>query len=572
MEPQSIGISNILERTPSSQYQSGWEYKLATKLTLMAKTYGFEGWLLNIEKTFPYSVWDVDMMAGFISQLSSHLGHGNVIWYDALTTSNILKYQNGLTQKNLVFAKAAGTILTNYDWTYEKLIESKKLALTSGVNPQDVAFGIDVWAQNTHPKQIPRHTYGGGGTNTGVAVAELSKAGLSAGIFAPAWPFEHFPDCSLAVQCAMWEGDKLPDDLRCDCEPRELHHDGKYRNHAITRFAHESPAGSDSFFHTNFARAFGEEPDSGRIFVDMGAMSILPRLSNASPRDDNGEEEQVAETLTGILLSNPARVSLALRSKRASDINAKAYTSLTLYRLSMTGFLVASITYRKPRTPPQMHISIDLVGSGHSIPLPIEACSSNTVEAHINCTKDSKTGTCGSLTAIAVVIDTEFSPFPISETAPVLEILEITIKPQNSKPRNCNIASPVLSCHHNDLEQIRLSWTCQHDLNDGSGTDDRLPYSSVTGPVSQFIIYVDEKAVGRAYGLCFLVDDALAENLGWKAAGPDHKIAADSEIKIEGVGFDGTVLGSCVFSARAIQLEPKGREMEQQPMEREENE
>lgn len=80
VEPQSINIGRILERRPSTTECGGWEYPLATQLVKMAKSFGFDGWLLNIEKTFPYARWGREKMVGFISQLRSRLGHGNVIW------------------------------------------------------------------------------------------------------------------------------------------------------------------------------------------------------------------------------------------------------------------------------------------------------------------------------------------------------------------------------------------------------------------------------------------------------------------------------------------------------------
>lgn len=81
MEPQSPGIGNILERRASPETNGGWEYPLASQLAKMTEVYGFDGWLLNIEKTFPYMQWSIEKMVGFIEQLRSHVGHGNVIWW-----------------------------------------------------------------------------------------------------------------------------------------------------------------------------------------------------------------------------------------------------------------------------------------------------------------------------------------------------------------------------------------------------------------------------------------------------------------------------------------------------------
>ena len=80
VEPQSTGIGKILERVASKESESGWDYVMATRLAEMARLYGFDGWLLNIEKTFPYTQWDYEKMLGFIGQLSSQLGRESIIW------------------------------------------------------------------------------------------------------------------------------------------------------------------------------------------------------------------------------------------------------------------------------------------------------------------------------------------------------------------------------------------------------------------------------------------------------------------------------------------------------------
>ena len=72
---------------------------------------------------------------------------------------------------------------------------------------KSIYFGVDVWAQNkssfTHPR-VTYPEYGGGGTNTGVALARLSDTGQSVGIFAPAWSFEHFPGHERDVERTVW--------------------------------------------------------------------------------------------------------------------------------------------------------------------------------------------------------------------------------------------------------------------------------------------------------------------------------------------------------------------------------
>ena len=79
-----------------------------------------------------------------------------------------MKYQNGLTPKNVPFALAADSLFTNYEWTMKKLCEAESTGERHGLHPAETLFGIDVWAQNTGGP--PRNTFpskDGGGTNTG---------------------------------------------------------------------------------------------------------------------------------------------------------------------------------------------------------------------------------------------------------------------------------------------------------------------------------------------------------------------------------------------------------------------
>ena len=142
LEPQTIDANHFLSK-------SDGKYHIAEQLAAMALYYGFDGWLLNVEKEFSTNV--TTEILSFVTELKEALGTGyQVIWYDALTVENELKYQNGLTSKNLKFARAANSILTNYKWTESSLHVSKDVALQSGVDPTHIFFGIDTWAQNTN--------------------------------------------------------------------------------------------------------------------------------------------------------------------------------------------------------------------------------------------------------------------------------------------------------------------------------------------------------------------------------------------------------------------------------------
>eukprot|EP00887_Chlorella_sp_A99_P005924 scaffold29.g5924.t1 len=113
-----------------------------------------------------------------------------VIWYDAVTTEGKLEWQNRLTDLNRPFLDACDTLFINYTW---KDWTPADVAAAAGRRAHDCLMGIDCWG---------RGTYGGGGMECGVALHASAAAGLSAALFAPAWPF----DCEEAwVGCKTWK-------------------------------------------------------------------------------------------------------------------------------------------------------------------------------------------------------------------------------------------------------------------------------------------------------------------------------------------------------------------------------
>lgn len=172
IEGQTREIVSMFDR-------GGSECIIAKRLASMARTFGFDGWLLNIEEEIPKAVADpVEKLAAFVLDLKRYLGpQGKVIWYDALTTDNEVDYQNSLTPKNMKFALAADALFTNYKWTEIQLENSRENAEKFGIKPTAVHFGIDVWAQNTDmpgPARVTYPTKGGGGTLTGLVCTRFS--------------------------------------------------------------------------------------------------------------------------------------------------------------------------------------------------------------------------------------------------------------------------------------------------------------------------------------------------------------------------------------------------------------
>ncbi len=76
IEPQTPGPEKLLHHG-----EDGSSFSLATKLARIANCYGFDGWLVNIEKSFPAKAWDPQLLVAFLRQLKSELGGGRqLVW------------------------------------------------------------------------------------------------------------------------------------------------------------------------------------------------------------------------------------------------------------------------------------------------------------------------------------------------------------------------------------------------------------------------------------------------------------------------------------------------------------
>jgi len=152
----------------------------------LAAARGFDGYLLNAEVD-GLSPAEAAALRGWVADLTAAVraavgAHGAVVWYDAVTIDGSLAHQNGLTAANApFFAAAGGGMLTNYWWTAATPAVAAGAAAAAGRPPADVYMGVDVHG---------RGTYGGGGWGVATAVRAAAAAGVSVGLFAPAWTVE----------------------------------------------------------------------------------------------------------------------------------------------------------------------------------------------------------------------------------------------------------------------------------------------------------------------------------------------------------------------------------------------
>ncbi|KAH9882920.1 hypothetical protein J1614_000286 [Plenodomus biglobosus] len=540
VEPQTSGTEQLLENVTSA---AGITFPMVKKLVAIARHYGFDGYLINIEKPFLSNVWDLKVIEAFLSQLKCGLAESNqLIWYDALTISNKISYQNALNTSNITFAKACGSILTNYCWTEADAEFSKRIALRNGIPLKNVFFGIDVWAQNTTTISHPRVTYperGGGGTNTGVAVAKLASLGLSAGIFAPAWSFEHFPGHEHEAERAVWEGEELSSNIECACGDCPFRHQANAQ-HAVVRYAREFAVGSESFFYTDFNRAFGRH---GKKEKDVfGGHNIRAQLSQQSILPYPKRVSNQTLTLTHFLDDTVIGNALVIEATTISPpTNPRIQPSdpwlyLPLYKLDMplTRKLNLRSSIHKPAFPSPIEVELYIRMAEKYQPIPITRASHGlSIDAILGDGETTSEDTIEELGVRARGIATITGP------AHILWISSICITPVEVRDtlQNCNITNVyTINCGEAEIPQLRLVWTCEGA--DGMPAPQGLPYSDITGVFAYFAVKVDGHDLGRAYALQHIINTHVVAKVG------SRHVA----VQIVGFGFDGRKLAEWIGS------------------------
>ncbi|KAF1944865.1 hypothetical protein EJ02DRAFT_509822 [Clathrospora elynae] len=539
IEPQTEGSDRLLQHTKDSE---SIVFPMAKNLANIAMHFGFDGWLVNIEKPFPKDAWNADIMEMFLCQLRAELGESRrLIWYDALTNSNKVSYQNALNTFNLRFAEACGSFLTNYCWTEGDTESSRQLALSSKLLPRNIFFGIDVWAQNTSSFTHPRVTYpeyGGGGTNTGVAVAKLAELGFSAGIFAPAWSFEHFPSYGRDIERVVWQGAVLPNDLDCSCGDCASRHRPN-KEFAIINTAREYPVGSESFFYTDFSRAFGLHGDEAKEFFGDHSMHSQLDAQSILPCPLASKDGDQAIKISYRLENTVYRTHLVIEAKHDSSATPNTgeipEQRLPLYRLDMpaNGSLQLEI-YSRNMLPSKSGVVVSFylktTDAIHLLSIP---AGDGT---HPVKTKSGTVLQTPNIRLREIGVHMRGLPAAVEGTIRLLDVLEVRVA-----PRSVMQISHLYNIDNMRLENrgeaenkhVRLCW----DYSDTDSANLRLegmPYSRITGPFSHFLIHVDGLELGRAYALEHILNQKLVNQITGKTF----------EVKLTGIGFDGRTLAT----------------------------
>lgn len=160
--------------------------KTVDSLVGVARYFGFDGWLINIENEIEEN--KIDLLLKFCSNLTEKSKKSNtssrVIWYDSVLHNGKLKWQNALNADNNRFYESCDAIYLNYNWTDGDLLTSAEFG-----SLERIFVGVDVWA---------RGCVGEFDCHKSFALAELFH--MSVALFAPGWLYEKFPEENQIVK------------------------------------------------------------------------------------------------------------------------------------------------------------------------------------------------------------------------------------------------------------------------------------------------------------------------------------------------------------------------------------
>ncbi|MER7520707.1 endo-beta-N-acetylglucosaminidase [Streptomyces sp. NPDC126499] len=180
--------------------KSGTRYPVADKLAQVARHYGFDGWFVNQETAGGDAALATEMRNAM--RYARSLGPVEFMWYDAMTESGSVTWQDALTSANDAFLqegsqRTSDSMFLDFGWDATDLNSSRTLARDLGRSEYELFAGIDTEAN---------------GYNTGVPWSAVFPAGqphtTSLGIYRPEWTHNSSTDRadSYAREARYWDG------------------------------------------------------------------------------------------------------------------------------------------------------------------------------------------------------------------------------------------------------------------------------------------------------------------------------------------------------------------------------
>ena len=162
--------------------KSGNSYPVADKLAQVAQYYGFEGWFINQET----GGGDAALATEVRNAMTYARSRGPVefMWYDAMTESGAVSWQDGLNSANDAFlqdgsTRVADSMFLDFGWSASKQTTSRSTARGLGRSEYELYAGIDTEAN---------------GYNTSVSWSSVFPDGqphvTGLGLYRPEWTWK----------------------------------------------------------------------------------------------------------------------------------------------------------------------------------------------------------------------------------------------------------------------------------------------------------------------------------------------------------------------------------------------
>ncbi|MEU8617489.1 discoidin domain-containing protein [Streptomyces sp. NPDC048623] len=180
--------------------KSGSRYPVADKLAQVAQYYGFDGWFINQETAGGDATLATELRNSM--RYARTLGPVEFMWYDAMTESGAISWQDALTSANDAFLqegsqRTSDSMFLDFGWGASALDSSRTLARSLGRSEYELFAGVDTEAN---------------GYNTGVPWSAVFPAGqphtTSLGLYRPEWTHNSSTDRadSYAREARYWDG------------------------------------------------------------------------------------------------------------------------------------------------------------------------------------------------------------------------------------------------------------------------------------------------------------------------------------------------------------------------------
>ncbi|MFG3344285.1 discoidin domain-containing protein [Streptomyces sp. NPDC048018] len=239
--------------------KSGTRYPVADKLAQAAQYYGFDGWFINQETAGGDSALATEMRNTL--RYARSLGPVEFMWYDAMTESGSVSWQDALTTANDAFLqegsqRTSDSMFLDFGWGAAALDSSRTLARSLGRGEYELFAGVDTEAD---------------GYDTSVPWSAVFPAGrphtTSLGLYRPEWTHNSATDRadSYAREARYWDGP--------NGDPSDTTTTASWKGLA-TYVAESSPVTGKPFV-TSFDAGQGDFYHSGGVRVSTGGWNNL---------------------------------------------------------------------------------------------------------------------------------------------------------------------------------------------------------------------------------------------------------------------------------------------------------